>query len=291
MLFATAALAGRIDRAEAQMAVDYARAAAARGADVCVIDVGGTCAVYGGPNEPFNKLAGLGFGTPLDEPALALAEAEHDARHADLRVEFATLADRDVAITLGRRGYELIGFENVLGLDLRTWKPPDAHATIAVARAGADEAATWIDVVTEGFAHADIFDGPSPTEAFDLDTIRRVFNDLYVLPGMTRYLARIGEDITGGGAIRVADGLAQLCGAATRPAFRRRGVQSALLRERLRDAAAAGCDVAVVTTEPGSKSQQNVQRAGFSLLYSRAILVRRARGQISIFESDSKIEI
>jgi hypothetical protein len=29
-----------------------------------------------------------------------------------------------------------------------------------------------------------------------------------------------------------------------------------------------------VTTEPGSKSQQNVQRQGFELLYSRAVLVR-----------------
>ena len=29
------------------------------------------------------------------------------------------------------------------------------------------------------------------------------------------------------------------------------------------DAAAAGCDVAVVTTQPGSRSCQNVQRQGF----------------------------
>jgi hypothetical protein len=33
--------------------------------------------------------------------------------------------------------------------------------------------------------------------------------------------------------------------------------------------------VAVVVTQPGSTSQQNVQRQGFDLLYSRAILVRR----------------
>ncbi len=37
-----------------------------------------------------------------------------------------------------------------------------------------------------------------------------------------------------------------------------------------------GCDVAVVTTQPGSKSQQNTQRAGFDLLYTRAILVKKA---------------
>jgi predicted acetyltransferase len=65
-----------------------------------------------------------------------------------------------------------------------------------------------------------------------------------------------------------------LCGAATAPSFRRRGVQSALLAERLREAAAARCDVAVITTQPGSKSQQNAHRQGFALLYARAMLVK-----------------
>lgn len=57
------------------------------------------------------------------------------------------------------------------------------------------------------------------------------------------------------------------------PEFRRRGVQASLLGTRLASAAAAGRDFAVVTTGPGSKSQQNVQRLGFQLLYARAILV------------------
>ncbi len=74
--------------------------------------------------------------------------------------------------------------------------------------------------------------------------------------------------------MRVADGLAQLTGAATRPAHRRRGVQSALLAARLREAAEWGCDLAVVTVLPGSKSQQNAQRRGFELLYTRAIFRR-----------------
>jgi hypothetical protein len=51
-------------------------------------------------------------------------------------------------------------------------------------------------------------------------------------------------------------------------------VQTALLRARLADAAAAGCTIAVVVTQPGSTSQQNVQREGFSLLYARHLLVK-----------------
>ncbi|MEJ2340034.1 MAG: hypothetical protein P8Y15_14260 [Gemmatimonadales bacterium] len=78
--------------------------------------------------------------------------------------------------------------------------------------------------------------------------------------------------------MRLSGGIAQLCGAATLPEHRRRGVQTALLARRLADAAHAGCDVAVVTTQPGSKSQENVQRRGFELLYTRAILVREPVG-------------
>lgn len=93
-------------------------------------------------------------------------------------------------------------------------------------------------------------------------------------PGCVFYLARRAGNVAGCGMVRLSDGLAQLGGASTLPAERRRGVQSALLRARLADAAASGADLAVVTTEPASKSQQNVQRAGFALLYARAILRR-----------------
>jgi len=48
----------------------------------------------------------------------------------------------------------------------------------------------------------------------------------------------------------------------------------ASIAARLEIARRAGCDVAVVTTQPGSKSQENVQRQGFELLYTRAVLVR-----------------
>jgi ribosomal protein S18 acetylase RimI-like enzyme len=89
-----------------------------------------------------------------------------------------------------------------------------------------------------------------------------------------RYVALLEGAIAGGAGLRIEDGVAQLAGAATAPAHRRRGVQTALLSARLVDAAAAGCDVAVITTQPGSKSQQNAQRRGFELLYTRAVLVK-----------------
>lgn len=81
--------------------------------------------------------------------------------------------------------------------------------------------------------------------------------------------------VAGGAGMRMAEGVAQLCGAGTLPEHRRRGVQTAVFRYRIADAARAGCDIAVVTTQPGSVSQQNAQREGFEMLYTRAVLVRR----------------
>ena len=80
--------------------------------------------------------------------------------------------------------------------------------------------------------------------------------------------------VAGGGSLRVDRGVAQLAGAATLPEHRRHGVQTMLLRHRLREAATRGCDIAIVTTQPGSKSAENVQKFGFAVLYVRAILVK-----------------
>ena len=276
-------MAARIERAECQTVLAFAAALAARATPVMITEIGGTSAVFAGPGQPINKLAGLGFAA-IDEDALARMERAYDAQHAEIRVELSTLADPEAGLLLTRRGYELAGYENVLALALdgalegrlAGEVTADAAGGVAVARAGDSETRAWIETVADGASHPDQFDGPPPTESFERDQIVDVFMASSAAEGMTLYLARRDGTIAGGGSIRIAERLAQLAGAATLPAHRRRGVQSALMRARLLDAVRQGCDLAIVTTEPGSKSQENVQRAGFSLLYSRAVLIRRA---------------
>ena len=90
-----------------------------------------------------------------------------------------------------------------------------------------------------------------------------VHNPMAAAGVVARYAALRDGILAGGATMRIADGVGQLTGAATAPAHRRRGVHTALLAARLADTAAVGCDVAVITTQPGSKSQQNAQRQGF----------------------------
>ena len=110
-------------------------------------------------------------------------------------------------------------------------------------------------------------------EDFPREILEKAIGDIEKA-GATPYLAYRDGIVAGGASMRMSGGVAQLTGAATAPAHRRRGVQTALLAARLGDAVGAGCDIAVVTTQPGSKSQQNVQRRGFHLLYTRAVLMK-----------------
>ena len=68
--------------------------------------------------------------------------------------------------------------------------------------------------------------------------------------------------------MHLRDGVAHLAGASTIPEGRRRGAQLALLDERLRFAAANGCDIALMGAAPGSGSQRNAERHGFRIAYT-----------------------
>ena len=58
------------------------------------------------------------------------------------------------------------------------------------------------------------------------------------------------------------------------PEFRKRGIQTALLGVRLKFAAEAGCDVAVIVTQGGSVSQRNSERVGFRVAYSKVTVIK-----------------
>jgi GNAT superfamily N-acetyltransferase len=274
-LFCDTALAERIERAEAELIARASEAAARRaGAAGFVIPLCAGVASFAEEGSPFNKVAGLGFGGMPSAAALEEIEQAFTARGAPVQIELAHLADPAVGALLTARGYLLTSFENVLGMILadvpQQVMPP---GVVEVRPSGDDEFQAWVEVVTDGFAHPDTQGVPSHEE-FPREVIARAERDA-AAAGVLRYIALRDGAVAGGASLRMTEGIAQFTGAATAPAHRRRGIQTALLSARLTDAAAAGCDIAVVTTQPGSRSQQNVQRRGFDLLYTRAVLVKR----------------
>jgi ribosomal protein S18 acetylase RimI-like enzyme len=89
-------------------------------------------------------------------------------------------------------------------------------------------------------------------------------------PRLRRYLAYQDGRPAAAGGLYAAGGQCYLAGAATIPALRGRGSQSALIRRRLRDAAAAAGQV-IVTTAFGSPSQANLERLGFAIVHTRML--------------------
>jgi GNAT superfamily N-acetyltransferase len=274
-MFADAMLAARIDRAEARMCAHIAEWVGGTRPESApfVLPVSGGQAVYVGPSSPVNKVIGLGFDAELDVVALERIEREWSRRSEPVRIEMSILTDPALGSALTDRGYRLHGFENVLGLRL----PPEAASPgpsgISVELATPAEWRTWMDIAVDAFTN---FDGTGsvPPDALEREHLRATLEEMMGVPGFIRYLARVDGEAVGEAAMRIDGDLAQLAGAGTRPHARGRGVQKALLQRRLADARTAGCTLAVVTTAPGTRSQDNVMRRGFDLLYTRAVLLK-----------------
>jgi len=272
-LFCDTALARRIERAETGLIADTSCATQARiGTEGFLIPVAGGMASFAEPDSPFNKVVGLGFDGVPSAAELDVIEKAFADRGAPTQVELAHLAESAIGELLSDRGYRLESFENVLGLALDGDQERVTPPGIEVRRSTADELDAWIAVVADASTHQDTQGLPWHDE-FPREAIENAERD-FAAAGGIRYAAFRDGVLAGGADFRITEGIAQFAGAATAPAHRRHGVQSALVAARLADARAAGCDVAVIVTQPGSTSQENAQRRGFDLLYTRATLVK-----------------
>ncbi|MEP7114122.1 MAG: GNAT family N-acetyltransferase [Ilumatobacteraceae bacterium] len=274
-MFCDGALAERIERAEVDLISAHVRAAHRRQGEGAgfLIPVGGGMASFADDGSPFNKVVGLGFDGVPDVDALETIERAFGNRGLPTQVELADLADPEVGIVLTGRGYRLESFENVLGRAIDGSPEAPAPPGIEVRSSGNDEFEAWLRVVADAAAQPDT-EGLPWHEDFPRDVYERAQRDSFDA-GVLRFAALRNGTLAGGAELRITHGIAQFVGAATAHQHRRQGIQTALLHARLAVAAATGCDIAIIVTQPGSKSQQNSQRCGFDLLYTRAVLVKQ----------------
>ncbi len=261
-MFGSLELCARIERA---VATDLGRAALAAGG--FVLPVGQGAAVFAGADSPLTKVVG----SDLDVAALPAVERSFAEHGGSPTIELPTLAEPSLVAALGEAGYRARGFEDVLvrstGGEARPL--PEGVTMEAVPDEGLEG---WLDVLVEGFAHPDD-QGPEAAESFPREAVREAVRAMATIS--MRVLARRDDEPAGAASLSIADGVAFLSGAATLPAHRRRGLQTAMLEHRLGLAHEAGAELACVTTAPGSKSKQNAQRRGFTPLYTRVLFSRR----------------
>jgi len=235
---------------------------------VAIEEIAGGVAVFAGVDSPITQAIGVGLHGPVSDAEVdALGDFFH-SRNASAAIELCPLVEISLYERFAARNYRLLELTDVLILDdLETARMPSTTSPGVTVRASAPhEAKLWTQTVAEGFAeHYPV------TEAM-LD----VMEGFYGRRDACFFLAFVDGMVAGGGGVFAGHRVGGLFGASTLPAFRRRGVQSALLAARLAWAVAQGCDLAVSFARPGSVSHRNIERNGFRVAYTRTKLIRPA---------------
>jgi hypothetical protein len=269
-------MARRIEAAETRLSLEMGEVSRRSGTDgAFALRVGSGAAVYCGPGAPMTKVIGVAIAEPLTDEVIDQVEQAFAPTGENPGWEIATFGDYASIRRLEGRGYRLQRIETVLGRDLTRASLIDpVPADIRIER-GHDE--EWARISVAGFSAAETVEGRDvPGEQYDSSILEKVVQQFAGIELVRRYVAFLHGQPAGAAAARVDAGVFQLCGAATLPVFRRRGEQTAMLCARLAEARAANCDLTVVTVEPGSRSQANIQRRGFVPLYSRLVMARES---------------
>jgi predicted GNAT family acetyltransferase len=210
------------------------------------------------PSSPVNGARGLGLTGPLSENDLMQVEGFFGEHRSAVRIDVCPSLDSSLPGRLSDRGYRRRDSLAVLYRPLQPPLPlPPAAVEIQVTHASSDQGGLWISTTASGF---DASDDPHDRT---LSVLAGNFSAANSIP----YLAWIRGKAVGGGALFVDDRAAELGSDSTLPAFRKRGVHTALIATRLVEASRMGLDLAVFCAEPESESQHNAERLGFQVAY------------------------
>jgi GNAT superfamily N-acetyltransferase len=265
--FADAALAARIEAFAALENERFVNAAQRwrPDGDAEARWIAGGCAAFIGPGAPVNQASGLAMEGPVLPAHIDELEAFFMAHGVPAYVNVCPLAHASLAIELSRRHYRLAGFENVLVRPLGHAEEDIApDPAVDIREIDPVDALMWGRQVVLGFSAPD-----EPTDAEDAfaEVLARV-------DGLTRLIAYVDGAPAATAELVIRDDIGWLSADTTLPAYRGRGLQSALQRRRLELSAAAGCGLAVTESRPGSGSQRNMERLGFRIAYTRVDLCR-----------------
>lgn len=244
---------------------------------------GGTIA-RGKPGTWCNFACGVGLDGPMTDTELALAETYFTEKGLEPRMELSPYAHPEFVAQLESRGWTVRGFETVL---FREIAPREQFAALHDAPAGLQIVIVPKDddAMVRTFAWTSVSgflpDGREPTSD-ELALAARCVKHARTWG----FLAMIDGQPASAGACEVMttpEGtIAALFGLSTLPAFRRRGIQQALIAARLAFARDRGATVATIGGIPGAGTERNVRRMGFSVAYTKAIMVKPGPGLVRV---------
>ena len=261
MLHADLALSRRLERAEAHACAQFAdaRRRLFPNSGAQWMECAGAYAVFDGIDSPVTQSFGLGIFEELRASSLDTMEHFFLDRGASVQHEVSPLVGVAALDMLCARNYRPTEISNVL---YRPVEKPAAQNrdNIRVRVIGSEEAELWTNISAKGWTH----EHPEL-----LDFLLKIGTISTARAGSVCFLGEVEGQPGAAGVLCIHDGVALFAGASTIPELRRRGLQAALLEERMRYAFEHGCDLAMIVAEAGSNSQRNAARKGFRIAYTR----------------------
>ena len=139
--------------------------------------------------------------------------------------------------------------------------PTPVDGLVVCAVVDGRDAHRWAHVLADGFE-------VDPDEARAWSTLAPI---LAHAPGERLSIAELDGEAVGAAALFMRRKVGLLAASAVRPGARGRGVQKALIAERVRHAIDAHAEWLVVTAVPGSVSSRNLEAMGFERLWDRRL--------------------
>ena len=262
--FSDLALSRRLERAEASAGAEFveARAKLFPISNAQWIEVAGAYAMYDGAASPVTQTFGLGLFETITASEMKVIEEFYQDLASPVFHEVSPLAGISLAALLSRRDYHAMEFTSVMFRPIRSGihlsEPRNGRIQVRLIRD--DEHELWAQTSARGWS----------TEFAGLaDMITELAQVAARRPSGLSFIAELDGVPVATGALSTCDGVALMAGASTVPESRNNGAQLALLDARLNYAAERGCDLAMICALPGSASQRNAERHGFSIAYTR----------------------
>jgi len=261
MLFSDFALSRRLERAEGHACVQFAEARRRLFPDSGAewIEYAGAYAIFDGIDSPVTQTFGLGLFEELSAASLDVIERFFLDRGAQVFHEVSPLVGVAALDLLCARQYRPIEISNVMYRPVEN-STAEGRGNTRVRVIGPEEAQLWATVSAKGWTHE------HPELLNFLQQTTAISSAREQSPC---FLAELEGQPGAAASLCIHNGVALFAGAATIPEMRRRGLQAALLQERMRYAFDHGCDLAMMVAEAGSESQRNAERKGFRIAYTR----------------------
>jgi len=240
--------------------------------------IAGGVMCFSGKGSWANQAAGLGHDGPVTESEIDRLVQYYVSRGVEPQIEVAATADASLIAGLETRGFTLREFENILyrrvagDEELREAMPNPWPEGLVIERVDPSDS----DAVNEHVRTASMGFVPEGEEIPEVNFqlgVRMVES-----PNCAAFTARMDGVVVGAGAMEVSTEISCLFGTSVLPAYRRRGIQGALIVRRLEHVRDSGCRLAVIHSEPGIPTERNAMRLGFGLAYSKAVLRMRGEG-------------